>query len=59
MEIKELETLIRFHEIGISQYRHLFSISVLYLEEQTIKALQELKELRGENKNGSNKEKSS
>lgn len=43
MEVKEIETLIRFHQNGLDQYRQHISPAVQYLEEQTIKALEELK----------------
>ena len=43
MEIKEIETLIRFHQGGLGQYRQYISPSAQYLEERTIKALEELK----------------
>jgi len=43
VEIKEIEALIRFHQDGLDQYRQHISPSAQYLEEQTIKALEELK----------------
>ncbi|MBA7562920.1 hypothetical protein ES708_04573 [subsurface metagenome] len=43
MEAKEIEALIRYHRDGLAQYRQHMSTSACYLEEQTIKALQELK----------------
>ena len=42
MENKEIEQLIAFHQAGLDQYRQHMSPSSQYLEEQTIKALQEL-----------------
>ena len=44
MELKELDGLIRYHKDGLSQYRLHISPSAQYLEEQTIKALEELRE---------------
>jgi len=44
MEAKEIESLIRFHQAGLDQYRQHISPAAQYLEEQTIKALKELKE---------------
>lgn len=43
MEVKEIEQLIRFHQNGLNQYRQHISPAAQYLEEQTIKALEELK----------------
>ena len=43
MEAKEIEALIRFHQAGLDQYRQHISPAAQYLEEQTIKALGELK----------------
>ena len=43
MDIKELETLIQFHKDGLAQYRQFISPAAQYLEEQTIKALEELR----------------
>ena len=45
MEIKEIDALIRFHRDGLAQYRLQMSPSAQYLEEQTIKALEELERL--------------
>lgn len=45
MEAKELEALIRFHEAGLSQYRQYINPAAQYLEEQTIKALGELRDI--------------
>lgn len=42
MEIHEIETLIRFHKTGLEQYRKYYTLSVILLEESTIRALQEL-----------------
>lgn len=47
---KELDALIRFHQDALAQYRHFINPSAQYLEEQTIKALEELKKLKGEEK---------
>lgn len=43
MDIKELELLIRYHQHGLQQYRQHMNPSAQYAEEQTIKALEELK----------------
>jgi len=43
MDVKEIEVLIHYHQAGLQQYRHHISPSAQYLEEQTIKALEELK----------------
>ena len=43
MEVKEIETLIIFHQDGLDLYRQHMSPSAQYLEEQTIKALKDLK----------------
>ena len=48
MDIKEIESLIRFHKNGLDQYRQLLGLSAQVLEEQTIKALEELKKLCNE-----------
>ena len=53
MEIKELEALIRYHQNGLAQYRQHISPSAQYLEEQTIKALEELLEDKKEAEKGS------
>ena len=53
MEIKELEALIRYHQNGLAQYRLQMSPAAQYLEEQTIKALEELVEDRKEAEKGS------
>jgi len=45
VEVKEVDALIRFHRDGLAQYRQHMSPSSQYLEEQTIKALEELKKL--------------
>jgi len=42
VEEKELKALIRFHKGRLSQYRQYISPASQYLEEQTIKALEEL-----------------
>ncbi|KKK80732.1 hypothetical protein LCGC14_2820570 [marine sediment metagenome] len=44
MEIKDIEALIRFHKGALSEHRQFMSVSAVYLEERTIKALEELKE---------------
>jgi hypothetical protein len=46
MEVKELDGLIRFHQDGLDQHRFMLSPDAIYLEEQTIEALKELKELK-------------
>lgn len=43
MEIKEIDALIRYHKSGLEQYRQHISPASQFLEEQTIKALEELK----------------
>ena len=43
MESREIDNLIRFHKSGLNEHRQLMSPSAIYLEEQTIKALEELK----------------
>lgn len=43
MKIKEIDALIRYHKTGLNQYRMHMSPASQYLEEQTIKALEELK----------------
>lgn len=43
MEVKEIERLIHFHQDGLDQYRQHMSPAAQHLEEQTIKALEELK----------------
>jgi len=43
MEKRELESLIRFHRVGLEEHRQFMSLSAVYLEEQTVKALEELK----------------
>jgi len=42
MDKKELESLIRFHKAALAEHRQFMSPSTMYLEEQTIKALEEL-----------------
>ena len=42
MEAGEIKRLIDYHQAGLDQYRQYISPSTQYLEEQTIKALQEL-----------------
>lgn len=44
MEKNELEDLIRFHRAGLAEHRQFMSPSAIYLEEQTIKALEELRD---------------
>ncbi len=44
MGIKEIEALIRFHKGALSEHRQFMSVTAVYLEQQTIKALEELKE---------------
>jgi len=53
MEIKELEALIRYHQNGLAQYRLQISPAAQHLEEQTIKALQELLDDKKEAAKGS------
>lgn len=43
----ELDSLIRFWKDALAQHRLLLGPSVVYLVEQTIKALQELKRVKG------------
>jgi hypothetical protein len=43
MDIELINRLIRFHKAGLLQYRHYIDPAAQYLEEQTIKALEELK----------------
>ena len=43
MEGKKIEALIRYHRDGLAQYRQHMNPSACYLEEQAIKALEELK----------------
>lgn len=52
MDKKELENLIRFHKAGLQEHRQFMSPSAIYLEEQTIKALEELLKRRDEENNG-------
>ena len=42
---QDIDTLITFHESGLQQYRYAMSPSAIYLEEQTIKALQQLRQI--------------
>ena len=50
-EVKELESLIRFWKDSLAQHRLLMSPSTVYLVEQTIKRLEELKQIKeGEGK---------
>jgi len=46
-EDKELESLIYFWRDSLAQHRLLMSPSTVYLTEQTIKSLEELKEIKG------------
>ncbi|GAI96263.1 unnamed protein product [marine sediment metagenome] len=46
MEREDIEALIKFHKAGLREHRQFMSISAVYLEEQTIKALEELKDKR-------------
>lgn len=43
--VKELDKLITFHRAGLEQYRQFIAPSAQYLEEQTIKALEKLREI--------------
>lgn len=43
MDVDLINRLIRFHKYGLQQYRHYISPAAQYSEEQTIKALEELK----------------
>ena len=45
-EDKELESLIYFWRDSLAQHRLLMSPSTVYLAEQTIKSLEELKEIK-------------
>lgn len=45
MKEKELDSLIRFHQSGLEQYRQYISPAAQYLEKQTIEALSELKKV--------------
>lgn len=46
MSQSELADLIQFHMDALSQHRLFMNPSVIYLEEQTIKALKELQQHR-------------
>lgn len=46
MDDKEIASLIRYHKDGLSQYRFAISPSAQVLEEQTIKALEELQSIK-------------
>jgi hypothetical protein len=43
MEDSEIDALIRYHKAGLDDYRMHMSTAAQYLEELTIKALEELK----------------
>lgn len=45
MKSAEIDALIRYHRAGLEQYRLQMSPSTQYLEAQTIKALEELKNI--------------
>lgn len=45
-KLRTLNKLIRFHENALAQHRFLMTPSTVYLEEETIKALNELKDRR-------------
>jgi len=47
MSQSQLADLIQFHKDALSQHRLFISPSTIYLEEQTIKALEELKRMKG------------
>ena len=47
-KVKELESLIHFWKDSLAQHRLLMSPSTVYLVEQTIKSLEELKEIKAE-----------
>ena len=47
-EVRELESLIIFWKDGLAQHRLLMSPSTIYLVEQTIKRLEELKQFKEE-----------
>lgn len=44
--IKELESLIQFWKDSLAEHRLLMSPSTVYLTEQTIKSLQELRDIK-------------
>lgn len=46
MEIKELDELIRYHEAALRRYRQLICPSDQYMEEKTVEALKELREIK-------------
>ncbi len=43
MDVEEIDRLIRYHQALIDQYQQYISSAALYLERQTLKALEELK----------------
>ena len=43
MDKQTLASLIRYHKSGLDQYRYTMSQSALYLEKQTVIALEELR----------------
>jgi len=47
LTVSELESLVRYHEAGLTQYRHYISTAAQYLIKQTIQALKELIKIRG------------
>jgi hypothetical protein len=47
-ETKELESLILFWKDSLAEHRLLMSPSTVYLVEQTVKAIEELKEIKGQ-----------
>ena len=50
MTNKELQLLIDYHKTGLEQYRMQMTLSAQYLEEQTVKILEELlKDRKDEN----------
>lgn len=46
MQTKELESLIHFWKDSLAEHRLLMSPSTIYLVEQTIKRLEELKQIK-------------
>ena len=43
MEIKEIESAIRFHKYGLESYSYTMSTGAIYFEKFTIEALERLK----------------
>jgi len=45
-DTEEIDSLIRYHQAGLFQYQQYMSPAAAYLERQTIKALEELREAK-------------